>query len=146
MATGGRAAQSGGGRASDGRGRTSAQRRTASDGDRDEHGVAGASVAIIVTAPRLVVGDTVRAAQRCEPRSAGQLSERSLPAGVARGSGSHNPGYRCMASGARALGRRRTVPPAPAAGDEVEHPRAAPAPATPCSGARHLGAGAALGA
>jgi len=52
-----------GGRASDGERRTSAQCRTASDGDGDEHGVAGASAAIIITVPNLIAGDTVRAAQ-----------------------------------------------------------------------------------
>lgn len=46
----------------------------------DEHGVAGAGAAITVTAPLVVAGDTVRAAQRFEPRSAEQMAERSRPA------------------------------------------------------------------
>jgi len=67
--------QCGGGRASDGERRTSEQRRTASDEARDEHehGVAGATDAIIVTASSIVVGDTVRAAQRFEPSSVAQM-------------------------------------------------------------------------
>lgn len=62
-ATRGRAVQRGGGRLSDAERRTSAQRRTASDGDRDEHGVAGAALLIVVTATHFAAGDTVRAAQ-----------------------------------------------------------------------------------
>jgi hypothetical protein len=42
---------------------TSVQRRSASDQDRDKHGVAGASDAIVVTAPNVVAGDTVRAGE-----------------------------------------------------------------------------------
>jgi len=69
VAIGGRTAHCGGGRASDGKRRTSALRRTASDVIRDEHGVAGAGDANIVTAPSVVAGDTVRAAQSLEPSS-----------------------------------------------------------------------------
>src|SRR5690606_915803 len=74
------AAHRGGGRASDGERRTSARRRTASDGDCDEHGVAGAGAVIAVTATHLAAGDTVRAAQSFEPSRAAQMEERSRPA------------------------------------------------------------------
>lgn len=59
--TGGRAAQRGGGRASDGERRMDAQRRTASDGGLMST-VSPAIAAIIVTASSIVAGDTVRAA------------------------------------------------------------------------------------
>jgi hypothetical protein len=39
------------------------QLRNASGRDRDKHGVAGANAAIIVTAPNIVAGDTVRAGE-----------------------------------------------------------------------------------
>lgn len=61
--------------AGDGERRTSAQRRTASDGERDEHGVAGAMMVVNRATHR--PGDSARAAQSCEPRSAVQLEERS---------------------------------------------------------------------
>ena len=48
---------------------------------RDEHGVAGTSDAIIVTAAHIIAGDMVRAAQSSERSSAARMSERSLPAG-----------------------------------------------------------------
>lgn len=69
-ATRGRAAHRGGGRASDGEHRTNAQRRTGTDGNRDEHGVAGVSDVIIGTASSVAAGDTVQAEQslRAEQR------------------------------------------------------------------------------
>ena len=60
--------------------RANVQRRTASDPERDEHGVAGASATMVVTAPSSVAGDTVRAAESWKPRSDLQMEERSLPA------------------------------------------------------------------
>src|SRR5687767_14493496 len=59
LAAGGRAVQCGGGWASVGEGRTGGQRRTANNGDRDEHGVAGASDAIVGAASIISAGDTV---------------------------------------------------------------------------------------
>jgi hypothetical protein len=58
------------------------QRRAASDRDRDEHGVVGASAAIIVAASNLVAGDTVRAGESWKPHTVAQVEERSRPARV----------------------------------------------------------------
>jgi hypothetical protein len=62
--------------------RSGAQRGHASDGDRDEHGVAGASDAIVVVVSVIIAGDTVRAEQSWKPNSAVQVEERTRPARV----------------------------------------------------------------
>ena len=69
----------GGGRVSDGERRTNAQGRHASDGDRDEHGVAGASDATVVAVSVIVADDTVRAEQSWKPSSAVQCESGAGP-------------------------------------------------------------------